>query len=145
MSSAPRLDCVGLSGLIISSDSYALSPSIRSAGPELCFPIPETATSQLHIVGETTTSEDVTISEREPLLKDNFRPTKKPFYRPRPLWYVPFNCCHMSRGCGYSTAGRARQRLNYEIRCATSLSTYINQANGFADTNLSSGSSPSLF
>src|SRR5882762_995956 len=100
MSSAPRLDCVGLSGLIISSDSYALSPSIRSAGPELCFPIPETL----------ATSEDLTISERDPLLKDNFRPTKKPFYRPRPLWYVPFNYCHMSRGCGYSTAGRTIDR-----------------------------------
>jgi hypothetical protein len=94
MSSALQLDCVGLSDPIISSGSSALSPITQSplrARPEIPTAIPRKPESQCHDAAGTTIYEDpISNGEREPLLNGltSVRPAKKPFYRPRPLWYV---------------------------------------------------------
>ena len=94
MPKAPQLDIVGLSDPIISSAS-ALSPTrsplIDRNG--MCSPISEMSTSQHHNnAGLVISEEHITLGEREPLLNGStgVRQPKKPFYRPRPLWYVPF-------------------------------------------------------
>jgi len=102
MSKAPQLDIVGLSDPIISSGSSALSPTrspLRDRNG-LCSPVSETSTSQhCNSASLVISEEHITLGEREPLLNGStgVRQTKKPFYRPRPLWYVPFRSLSICR------------------------------------------------
>src|ERR1700722_4966088 len=89
MSSVPRLNCIGLSDPITSPIFFPLSPtrSPLSAKPETHHS-PGTPTFQPFIAAERTTIDETgAISDREPFL-NGVRPAKKPFYRPRPLWYA---------------------------------------------------------